>query len=551
MKKILAIVLCVAVLASALSGCELLEFLAGLGGQLPGQTEPVATEPANTDWEKHLVYELDQAMIDAFYQQLEVTEDLAINGPDWETVDAATELLDDAFLELVDQYQIAYVLYCTEQSNQELKDRYLYAMDVYTDAQFAYNEMARNAYQSDSPYIDQLFEDWTQEDIDMMLKHTEEVATLEKRNSEIIVEYRDLPEFTREADMIPLYNELVSNNNRIAQIYGYENYYEFGYKMVYSRDYEAEQMQLMRQYAAQYLPQICEASINSFYSVFENISSQDYYLFDDLQWTDYDLLDTDYVAGYIADLRGSTQENMQDMFDSDRVIFTDSSDAYEGAFTTFINEEPFCYYGPGYQGAQTMIHELGHYYGGKFSDSFSLPMDLCETQSQGNEWLFIYYLRDHVSETLYQSLVEYKLASEASNIVIYMLVDAFEELVYTHENAGNLTAEEYDDLMVEAAELFGGIDYVMQNMGDVQNYWKIVVVESPVYYISYAVSSVASINLFTMAEQDEEAARECYRKLIEEVDDTQGFLWHIEQAGLSGPFDETVYEDLAARYGIS
>lgn len=548
MKKILSLVICVVMVIGLFSGCDLLAVLGRLSQQAPGDTEPVATEPENRDWEKHLVYTLDQDTIDYFYACLETAEELSINGPDWETVDAAIEELDDAYMELVDQYQIAYVLYCADQSDEAKSQRYLDTMDICTDAELAYNEMARNAYQSDSPYIEQLFEDWTPEEIDMMLKHNDEVAALEKRNSEITVEYRELDPATMEQDMIPLYNELVSNNNRMAQIYGYDNYYQFAYKMVYNRDYDGTQLQKMRNYAAQYLPKVSQDSLTAFYTVFDALDDQDQTLFYDILWTDYDELGKDYVGSYIADQGESTAAGMRDMFENDRVLFTKSSNAYEGAFTTFIDDEPFCYYGPGYMGSETMIHELGHYYGGKYVNGFDLPMDLCETQSQSNEWLFVRYLRDEVSEELYRAIVEYKLASESSNIVTFMLVDVFEELAYTHENAGNLTAQEYDDLMAQAAELFGGIDFVTENIGDVQSYWKIVVVESPVYYISYAVSSVASINLFTVAEEDETAGRECYRKLIEEADENEGFLWHIQQAGLSGPFEESVYQELAERY---
>ena len=81
-----------------------------------------------------------------------------------------------------------------------------------------------------------------------------------------------------------------------------------------------------------------------------------------------------------------------------------------------------------------------------------------------------------------------------------------------------------------------------------QNYWKMVVVEQPVYYISYAVSSIAALNIFTMSLEDEDAAWDAYIKLAEQMDIDQGFLWNIEQAGLAGPFDEEVYQELVERY---
>ena len=146
MKKIFSVVLCIVMVISLLSGCDLLELLDRLAQKEPEYSEPAATEPEDRGWEKHLVYTLDQDTIDYFYACLETAEELSINGPDWETVDAAIEELDDAYMELVDQYQIAYVLYCADQSDEEKSQRYLDTMDICTDAELAYNEMARNAY---------------------------------------------------------------------------------------------------------------------------------------------------------------------------------------------------------------------------------------------------------------------------------------------------------------------------------------------------------------------------------------------------------------------
>jgi oligoendopeptidase F len=107
-----------------------------------------------------------------------------------------------------------------------------------------------------------------------------------------------------------------------------------------------------------------------------------------------------------------------------------------------------------------------------------------------------------------------------------------------------MTLEEYNAIMEEIAWEYGGISYINENIMDVQIYWKQVVLESPVYYLSYAVSSVVAMDLFSVAQTDEETAHSIYCKLIEEGDSQQGFLWNIQQAGFAGPFEETVYQKL-------
>ena len=65
------------------------------------------------------------------------------------------------------------------------------------------------------------------------------------------------------------------------------------------------------------------------------------------------------------------------------------------------------------------------------------------------------------------------------------------------------------------------------------------------YYISYGVSAIASINIFTVAQEDYNQAIDVYCSLIEDSNIDDGFLGNLENAGLTGPFDEAVYIKLS------
>lgn len=547
MKKIIALLLAVMLLISTLGGCSLLDIVIDEINQAGGK--PTGTKIDGND-NPLLNYTLDQQMVDTFYQLLEESETLAIAGEDEEQVDELTEQLDEAYMELIDQYQIAYVHYCLDQSDEEMKNRYLDCVDIVSEAEAAYNEMCKRVYLSDSPLKAMLFEDWTEEDIAMLLSYNEEIAQLEKRNTELTVEFRDLDIYgsSWSSDMIPLYNEMVRNNNRIAQIYGYRDYYEYAYQVVYRRDYEMSEIGKLREYTAKYLPYICQWSTEAFAQVYESLSYEDSVTLSSYVYEDYTQLDRNYVKRYLADMPESSRQMMQDMFDRERVIFTDYSNSYPGAFTTWIDGEPFCFFGQGYSNSETVIHELGHYYGSMYVEAWSQPMDLSETQSQGNEWLFVDYLKTNMTEDLYQALVEYKLSTDIGYIICFVMIDEFEEKVYSGERAGNLSMEEYDAIMAEVAEAYGGLEFIQENILDIQSYWKQVVLESPVYYVSYAVSGIAAINLYTEAQANQAAARECYRKLMEEPVEDEGFLVNIQNAGLTGPFEASVYQRLKYRY---
>ena len=550
MKKIICMILVAALTACMLSGCDLLSLADRVRYYMDTLEQYVDTlEPEDTSWQAHMQYTLDDQLVDSFYALLEESETLAIAGEDMQAIEEKSDQLDKLYMELIDQNQIAYVYYCTDQSNEQYSQWYLHSSDILSQAESDYNQMAKRVYLSDTPAKEMLFEDWTQQDIDMLLLHDEKIAALEQRNAQILTEYRALEEDGWEENFVALYNELVSNNNQIAQIYGYDNYYEFGSKISFQRDYGSQQLQQMRQHVAQYLAPLCRTSTDLFYEQYDKLIGQDQEALLAILYDSYDDLSHNYLDDYIAQLPASASSAMQGMFESNRVVITHSADAYYGAFTTFVDEMPFCYYGPEYDDTQTMIHELGHYYGSGNYEAWSVPIDLSETHSQGNEWLYIRFLKDTIGERVFACMEEYQIMYSLSTIVTCAMVDEFEQMVYSHEASGTLTLEQYEALMEQIVEKYGGSEFVGEYITDIQSYWKNVVVENPVYYLSYAVSAVAAMDLYLIATEDYQQAKDIYCTLIEDGDGKQGFLWNIQQAGLTGPFEETVYQKLAHRYG--
>ena len=332
-------------------------------------------------------------------EEMEKVEKLAIEGTDIETIEAASDKLEELYMDIVDQIQIAHVLQSMDVEDEALAEQYLTAVDQGVQLETDYNAMTRRVYNSDSAAKEVLFEDWTQDEIDRMLAHNEEIASLEKRNEELTVEYRELSQESPSwgEEVVRIYNETVKNGNRIAELYGYENYYEYASRVIYERDFGAEERSKMRSYATNYMMDIANNALAAFLSKYETLSYTDSYMVADLMYTDYDQLDTDYVGDYFEYIPEDVAEVMQAMFDEQRVVFTDDPNAVEGAFTTYIDGGPFCFFGPGYQSSTTLIHELGHYYGSTAVELWEQPLDISEVQSQGNEWLFTYYLSEELS----------------------------------------------------------------------------------------------------------------------------------------------------------
>ena len=513
-----------------------------------------ATEPAQklelAAREAELVYELEDSDVDLFYTLLEEAEALAMTATNGEEVDAQFEKVDEAYEYLLTQHGIAMVLYYCDLKDEAASDLYLKVTDIATEANDAYMQSARRIWLSDCPHKDILFEDWTEEELQMLEKYTDEVMRLEQRNSEIEVAYQDMQDSaTMYDDMVPLYIEMVQNNNRIAEIYGYDNYYTYAYEQVYTRDYDPAAIEQMRTYVSKYLPDATQGALDQTMNTFSGLSALDQLQLNNILWNHYESGKL-YLTEYLTTLPESVQEAFLDMFNGNILLMQDTETAMEGAFTTDLTEErSLCFFGPGYSNVLTVLHEGGHYYGSKHATLSDIPMDLAETQSQGNEWLFVAYLENTRGGKLSEAIRSYKMYSDMTTILICVIVDEFEQAVYSHPNIASLTGDDLDAIMEEVCERYGGIDLLGEIATDVQNYWRMVVVEQPVYYISYGVSAIAAMNVYTIASEDYEAGIEAYCSVVEGIDMDEGFLTNITNAGLDGPFDEEVYKALYDLFG--
>lgn len=498
-------------------------------------TEPT-TQPKPTQTRRKLVFELTQEDVDEFYRLLNECEALSLAGEDLEAIDACTELLDAQYEYLGAQRTIAMILHRCDLTDSTLNDQYMECVDICTEAYKQYMEMTRRVYLSDTPAKDYLFEDWTEEEIAMLLAFEGEIADLNARNEEITEEYRVA---SKDEIRIPLYIEFIQNNNSIAQHYGYDNYYDYAFDLVYERDYTPDQMETLRAFARQYLASAYDAAMTNYRISMSELSEAEYNIVADIVNNQFDKTRKNYVNLYLDAMPEGMAEIMYQMIKVDSV-FTNSKKADGGAFTTTIGDISFCYFGPGYFNSSTVIHEAGHYYASRFTDLGAIPLDLAETHSQGNEWLFAYFLKDHMLQKPYDAFVDYRLYNDMWIIMVSLMVDEFEQRVYTTD-VSNFTAEDFDALMESVATQYFKMSYVMDDIVDIGEYWRAVVVDQPVYYLSYGISAMSAMELYAMALEDFDAAVASYQILCEEFQEDLVYLGNLNAAGLNSPFDEEFY----------
>lgn len=560
MKKILSVFLVLIMLLTVLAGCKSSNSVQFPSTPtVPGTAAPTTpadptdgtTAPEIIDREfvvndAQLEFDLTDDDFDDFEEMLSAFETAAKTVTDADAIDQMYSDMEDKFDYLSAQASIATVLYYSDLTDEDASDRYLDTTESLTEAQDSYMQTMRQIYNGDYAAKDIIFADWTDVEIRELLAYTDEVMTIQQRNAEINVAYQDLqedPAFS--VKMVPLYTELVENNNRMAQIFGYDNYYEYAYKDGYARDYESDQIDTMRKYTAKYLLPAMEGALTQFVESYQELSSKEKRFFSSFTEDSYADMDEPYLENYFDLLPRSTRNTMLEMFDGNIVMVDDVPSAMEGAFTTDLgSDRTICFFGPNCSDTLTVVHEVGHYYACCYTELGDIPLDLAEVHSQGNEWLFTAFMEGKISEELYSAIVNYKVYMDLTTVVLGLMVDAFEEEVYKHNDPGSLSSSKLDAIMEDVCEQFGGIDYINEYITDPQYYWRMVVVEQPVYYVSYSVSAMAAIDLYTVAQEDFDKAVDSYVYLAEELDPDRGFLGNLEDAGLSNPFEKDAYKRL-------
>ena len=478
---------------------------------------------------------------------------------------AAAEQLYEEYTDLIfgaqDQYTVAMTLYYCDNKNKELEQIYNDMSDYYTALVAKYYELSQPWY--DSMFREFFFYGATEEEINAFLFDSNALANseyteLKNRNDAIELEF-----FNDRSRLPELYEEFVANNNRIAEILGYDNYLEYAYADVYDRDYTYQDVAAFAEYVKEYIVPV----YNKLYSA----------------WNMLNLYGSDVLDDYNTGVKYSFFENVRantifnDYIDEMNMAFTSNPDkqisfsdalndlaadgnlfrgTYQGAYVTYLSgsQVPLAYFGHGYDNMFTVAHEFGHYMNEIYNNSqYNQSYDLLEMHSQGHESLLLYYLEDEFVPEAYEGVRLQQMLNNVFIIVCALQVDTFEQAVYLNSYNGynsdvimadgKITADEYDLLYASIAKDFGIKADYQQN-----SYWRGgMTITSPCYYVSYSISATVAIQVYVDAKNNGfEAAKESYLKLITYTDENPEMTMEeiIEYAGFLSYNDEQLYVKL-------
>ena len=487
----------------------------------------------------------------------------------------------DDLMYLIEQYQYSYVFYCVD--DNETNTAAHEAVDEFrTEKVSDFYALYRLIYETKfrEYFFDKHEGGWTDEDIEQALTMSdsyggEEYVAINNRISEIEIEFRDITNQDKSERVLELYEEFVSLNNQIAELAGYENYIEYAYENVYSRDYSPADVATMRNYVKTHLKNVYTeiyTGYSTYRAKFDKDSLEESYynaLMKDSVFTSK--LGTDIVKGYFSIMNSSAGEQDIDFLYHANELFKNGNyytGKYEGAFNYWIpaQETSILYFGPkSYSASFTFVHEFGHYYNGVYNQGISMSYDLEETHSQADEMMFLSYLEDalpkDILRKIYPSIYYDNLFNMFAIIMLATAVDEFEYCVYTSTapdgTPATYTANDYDKLFNRIMNSYGIAGTLNSS------YWRYVVIEAPCYYISYAMSALPCVELLSIAETEGFAVAQAkYFKFFTFTDDPAnvevdeygdrvikiGYGDTLEYIGMDSIFSEDLYTTLSAYF---
>ena len=322
----------------------------------------------------------------------------------------------------------------------------------------------------------------------------------------------------------PIFLELVDIRTELAEIWGYYSYADYAYEHVYGRDYTADDAQIL-----------CDAVKEFSAWYYENLYYSDlWYAYD----TPAPVMDEDELIATLGETLSPFGEDLtavwEFMADHGLYELCSEQNCQSGAYTTdlFYYQSPFIYAGLAGDcyDFSTLTHEFGH-----FTDAYYHPIpnlltsvgsyDLFEIHSTGLE-----ILTTEQYDTIFTEGADIARFITLGGLIEVMLdgciQDEFQRRIYENPD---LTLEEIN-------KLFSSIysEYGLDRSRDVNYDWMYIShnYEAPLYYISYAVSALASLQLWTIAQEDFSAAVDCYLSILGQGAYEEGYFSVLENAGL-------------------
>ena len=324
----------------------------------------------------------------------------------------------------------------------------------------------------------------------------------------------------------PIYIELVELRTQTAREAGYETYTDYAYDLVYQRDYTPED--------AQALCDAVKPIAKTYYSdlYYSDIS----YAADTVAPT----LNAEELIAVLGEYMPKISPTLSDPWKclSERGLYdlAQGSGRYDGMYTTSM-----IYYGtPFIYGMMEgdcydligVSHEFGHFCDYYFSPQTNIlvevdDLDLSEIHSNALQALLTRYYGDIYTRG--SEVAEYiNLSHLLENVLDGCLQDEFQRRVYADPD--DLSIEKLNEIYTTLCMEYGM--YTETPSWDAGWVYITHTFERPLYYISYAASAVVALQIWTMSQEDYDAAVDVYLDILSYGAHSYGYFTVLKQCDL-------------------
>lgn len=422
------------------------------------------------------------------------------------------------YREFVSMYALSNFRY-----SQDITDEYYTEEYSYCDMQYDVIEeemMALYAAMAESSLREALetgyFYEGFFEDYDGYEDAGDEYFDLKERESNLELQYTaftaDGDLYDHYDDVVDLFIELVTIRNKIAKERGFDNYLDYAYKRDYLRDYTPAEAKVFLDNVKEYIVPVYK---EAYYS--DSFPSSDYFDLPEMLGTAAKAMGEPFEQAY----RLLTEYELYDIKYGDNKQDT----GYKWYIRKY--EVPYIFInGADYD---SFSHEFGHFVEGAYTYDAEADKDTAEIYSQAMEYLAIKYTSD-ISDRAKQEYICNAMGKVMHNIALGSAGASFEMQIYSL-SPEELSKERIEKICMETYKSYG-LDVYEERWMYTPHFFTY-----PAYYISYATSAVASLQICRAEYEEEGNGVELFCKLL---DRTQGkhFLAVLTEAGIDNPFEE-------------
>ncbi len=385
----------------------------------------------------------------------------------------------------------------------ELYEEYLEASD---DLMAMYREISK------SPYKEILLKKYNSGLVDSINDYEDMTEEKKETNIEcenLVNEYKiEVAKNSNEKKTAEIYKKLVELHDKEAIDEGYDNYLEYSYDCLYIRDYSVEDIKEL----CKIIKKKCQYYVAEAFSYANDISQ-----YDPGYITEDDKATFNMLYKYVGKVDEELELSMKYLLDNELYDLKWKNNKAQIGMTTSLKS-----YGDGYiidmpikdsLDLFTYIHEFGHFNETFYQDedriiSYS-NVDTSEIHSQGLELLIASQYKDMYGKETGTYLEISDVVNMINSIYSACMYTEFEIYSFEHPKASiEELAEEFYDLKSEY-----GYDNNSENGESYDWVYVNHFFECPCYYVSYATSALAALELYEMSYEDYERACDKYMRI--------------------------------------